>query len=40
MAIRVLIVEDSPLMQRLLSTIIGAQDDLKVVGTAGDPIEA
>ncbi|APV51163.1 chemotaxis response regulator protein-glutamate methylesterase [Betaproteobacteria bacterium GR16-43] len=40
MAIRVLIVEDSPLMQRLLSTILGAQDDIKVAGIAGDPIDA
>ncbi len=40
MATRVLIVEDSPLMQRLLATLIGAQDDLKVAGIAGDPIDA
>jgi two-component system chemotaxis response regulator CheB len=40
MAIRVLIVEDSPFMQRLLSALIGAQDDLKVVGVADDPIVA
>ena len=40
MAIRVLIVEDSPFMQRLLSALIGEAGDLKVVGTAKDPIEA
>ena len=40
MATRVLIVEDSPLMQRLLATLIGAQDDLKVAGIASDPIDA
>ena len=40
MAIRVLIVEDSPFMQRLLSALIGEQDDLKVVGVAQDPFEA
>jgi two-component system chemotaxis response regulator CheB len=40
MAIRVLIVEDSPLMQRLLSAILGAEDDIKVAGIAVDPIEA
>ena len=40
MATRVLIVEDSPFMQRLLAAIIGEADDLKVVGAAKDPIEA
>ena len=40
MATRVLIVEDSPLMQRLLASLIGAQDDLKVAGIAVDPIDA
>jgi two-component system, chemotaxis family, protein-glutamate methylesterase/glutaminase len=40
MAIRVLIVEDSPFMQRLLTALIGAHDDLKVVGVAEDPIAA
>jgi two-component system chemotaxis response regulator CheB len=39
-AIRVLIVEDSPFMQRLLAALIGEAGDLKVVGTAKDPIEA
>jgi two-component system, chemotaxis family, protein-glutamate methylesterase/glutaminase len=40
MATRVLIVEDSPFMQRLLAALIGEADDLKVVGVARDPIEA
>ena len=40
MATRVLIVEDSPIMQRLLTALISAQDDLKVVGVAQDPFEA
>ena len=40
MATRVLIVEDSPLMQRLLTALIGAHDDLKVVGVAEDPYGA
>ena len=40
MAIRVLIVEDSVFMQRLLTALIGEADDLKVVGVAADPIEA
>jgi len=39
-AIRVLIVEDSPLMQKLLSAIISAEADLQVVGVAHDPFEA
>lgn len=40
MTIRVLIVEDSPLMQRMLCAILGAHDDLKVAGVAADPIDA
>ena len=40
MATRVLIVDDSPFMQRLLSTLVGGADDIKVVGVASDPIEA
>jgi two-component system, chemotaxis family, protein-glutamate methylesterase/glutaminase len=40
MAAKVLIVEDSPFMQRLLAALIGEADDLKVVGVATDPIEA
>jgi len=40
MATRVLIVEDSVFMQRLLAALIGEADDLKVVGVAADPIEA
>ena len=37
---RVLIVEDSVFMQRLLAALIGEADDLKVIGVAADPIEA
>jgi two-component system chemotaxis response regulator CheB len=40
MAIKVLIVEDSPFMQRLLAALISEAGDLKVVGAAQDPIEA
>ena len=40
MAIRVLIVDDSPVMQRLLAAIIDDEDDLKIVGVARDPFEA
>ena len=40
MPVRVLIVEDSLFMQRLLAALIGEADDLKVVGVAADPIEA
>src|ERR1700710_2716233 len=40
MATRVLIVEDSPIMQRLLTALVGASDDFKVVGVASDPFEA
>jgi two-component system chemotaxis response regulator CheB len=40
MAVRILVVDDSPFMQRLLGAIIGEQDDLKVVGFAHDPHEA
>jgi two-component system chemotaxis response regulator CheB len=40
MAIKVLIVEDSPFMQRLLTALISEAGDLKVVGAAQDPIEA
>jgi two-component system, chemotaxis family, protein-glutamate methylesterase/glutaminase len=35
-----LIVEDSPIMQRLLTALIGAHGNLKVVGVARDPFEA
>jgi two-component system chemotaxis response regulator CheB len=40
MTIRVLIVEDSQVMQRLLADLIGRAADLEVVGIAGDPYEA
>src|SRR4051812_34945433 len=40
MPIRVLIVEDSPVMQRLLADLIGRGPDLEVVGVASDPYEA
>jgi two-component system chemotaxis response regulator CheB len=40
MPIRVLIVEDSPVMQRLLADLIGRGPDLEVAGVAGDPYEA
>lgn len=40
MAIRVLIVEDSPVMQRLLADMIGRGEGLEVAGIAGNPYEA
>jgi len=40
MTIKVLIVDDSPVMRLMLREIIDGAPDLKVVGTAGDPIEA
>jgi two-component system chemotaxis response regulator CheB len=40
MPTRVLIVEDSPVMQRLLADLIGRERDLEVAGIAGDPYEA
>jgi len=40
MPIRVLIVEDSPVMQRLLADLIGRAPDLAVAGVAADPYEA
>jgi two-component system, chemotaxis family, protein-glutamate methylesterase/glutaminase len=39
-ATRVLIVEDSQIMQRLLAELIGRGPDLEVAGIAGDPYEA
>ncbi len=38
--IKVLIVDDSALIRKMLSKIIDAQPDMRVVGTAGDPIAA
>ena len=40
MRTRVLIVEDSPVMQRLLADLIGRDRGLEVAGIAGDPYEA
>jgi two-component system chemotaxis response regulator CheB len=40
MRTRVLIVEDSPVMQRLLADLIGRDRELEVAGIAGDPYEA
>ncbi len=40
MRTRVLIVEDSPVMQRLLADLIGRDPGLEVAGIAGDPYEA
>ena len=37
---KVLIVDDSPTMRRLLTDIVNAASDMRVVGTAADPIEA
>ncbi len=38
--IRVMIVDDSALIRQILSAIIGAQEDMEVVGTAGNPMMA
>src|SRR3954466_14971793 len=40
MATRVLIVEDSPVMQRLLADMIGRGEGLEAAGIAGNPYEA
>jgi two-component system chemotaxis response regulator CheB len=40
MPTRVLIVEDSPVMQRLLADLIGRDPELQVAGIASDPYEA
>jgi two-component system chemotaxis response regulator CheB len=37
---KVLIVDDSPVMRRLLSDIVNTAGDMRVVGTAADPIAA
>jgi two-component system, chemotaxis family, protein-glutamate methylesterase/glutaminase len=38
--VRVLIVDDSPLVRRMLSQCLAAQPDIEVVGAAGEPFEA
>jgi two-component system, chemotaxis family, protein-glutamate methylesterase/glutaminase len=38
--IRVMVVDDSALMRKLLTEILGADPELEVVATAGDPFEA
>lgn len=38
--IRVLIVDDSPMVRRMLSQCLAAQPDIEVVGTAAEPFEA
>ena len=38
--IRVLVVDDSAVMRRLLSELLGADAEIEVVGTAADPYEA
>ena len=40
MAIRVLIVDDSPAIRHILHDLLSSHDDLKVVGTASDPYMA
>ncbi|SEO49713.1 two-component system, chemotaxis family, response regulator CheB [Nitrosovibrio sp. Nv6] len=38
--IKVLIIDDSALIRKILTRIIGGQSDMRVVGTAGDPLAA
>ncbi|AWB68617.1 chemotaxis response regulator protein-glutamate methylesterase [Saccharobesus litoralis] len=40
MAIKVLVIDDSPLIRGLLTEILNAAPDIKVVGTAEDPFDA
>lgn len=37
---RVVIVDDSPLVRQMLQTIIDEAEGMRVVGVAGDPLEA
>ncbi|MEM9705022.1 MAG: chemotaxis response regulator protein-glutamate methylesterase [Pseudomonadota bacterium] len=38
--IKVVVVDDSPTMRGIIAACLNRQDDIKVVGTAGDPYEA
>ena len=40
MTVRVLIVDDSPSMRRVIGAVLSADPDIEVVGYAGDPNEA
>ena len=38
--IRVLVIDDSALIRKMLTEILGSRDDIDVVGTAADPFIA
>jgi two-component system chemotaxis response regulator CheB len=38
--IKILIVDDSPLMRQILTEMLSQEDDMRVVGTAADPLVA
>lgn len=40
MPCRVLVVDDDPLISQLIALMLGEQDDIEVVGQAGDGLEA